>query len=496
MIWIGALLSGLLFCLTMPPMNWGILAFVAWIPLLFIWMRSSPLGIKKGLGVGVVFGLVPFLYTHQWMLVLTPWAPLGWLSLVWGLFSAYQALFPAVAIGLFEAIRHRWSSTNWSVWPVFICIWVIMEWVRSLGVVGSTSASVGMAMIHIPIVLQWASIGGIWLLSAMVLGVQLLAVLCLEKPRFWGVLLVLVLIIIGGGAYRLHTAGIPTLKNPALTMSVIQGNHPQMDKLSGNAFDDILLTYLTYTRIAASQGAQVVIWPETVTPYFNLEDRVWTSSLQRLSTDTRTTILYGTPVRELGRNYNAIAGVTPTGSFQKQYLKRHLMPFGEYWPMRHILAQLGLEKVIGTGEYSPGPQTTLLRLPHVAIGGAICLESLYPSQIRRSVNSGADVIVVVANNAWFFNSIAAELHFQHAIMRAVESQRYVVQCANTGISGIITPTGHVLKVSKLNERTALTGTVYTGYSQSVYDRVGDWVIWLSLFIVCMVLIWKIKKIFG
>lgn len=115
----------------------------------------------------------------------------------------------------------------------------------------------------------------------------------------------------------------------------------------------------------------------------------------------------------------------------------------------------------------------------VAYGGGLCLESVYPGYFRMSVLRGAQVLVVLLNNAWFFNSSAAQEHLQMSIFRAVENNRYLVQVANTGISAIVDPRGAVIQRSRLGEKRILTGRVDDSLKMSFYTRFGDWIVIVS-----------------
>ena len=162
------------------------------------------------------------------------------------------------------------------------------------------------------------------------------------------------------------------------------------------------------------------------------------------------------------------------------------MPFGEYWPFKSFLLWLGLQGVVGE-DYSEGNQLKPLQSPRFSAGVLICLESMYPCYYRELVKNGADMLVNIANNAWFHDSKAAELLFQMSRVRAVENNRYFVQCANTGISGMIHPLGHVIVKSHLNRREILSKQVVIGLPDSPFVKWGDWLVVASLAVVIGIL---------
>jgi len=202
-------------------------------------------------------------------------------------------------------------------------------------------------------------------------------------------------------------------------------------------------------------------------------------------------IIFGSPIKDNGRYYNAVLKMTESGLDSLLYQKEKLMPFGEYVPFRNTLKKIPTFKTILAAEdYSAGNNPKLMDVRGHHMGAAICLESIYPTMVRNRTKKGADFLFVAVNNAWFAKSSAAEKHLQMSIFRAVENNRFLIQAANTGISAIVDPHGKVLRQGNLGERKVLTGRLTTGHGPSPYFHIGNAIIGLSWILV----IWAFFKI--
>lgn len=469
LVLLGSLLSGLLYSLAFPRFSFGWVAFVAFIPVLWAVSRTK-LSLKAQFGVGLLTGVIPMLILHRWFFALLPWVPWYYLAVLWVAFSLYQACFWGATFWVYGVLGRRW-------W-VFPAAWVVFEWLRTLGPVGSTAGALGMSLVSSAPLLQMASLWGVFGLSFY--SALLNSLVLVPGWRYRTIAILSLVAILGWGYYRIASFQ-PT--NQYRSVVLVQGNHPQMDKLSAQSYWDLTDTYSKLSAYSFSTlHPDFVLWPETVTPYFNLTDTRWMSELMAISRAGNGSIVFGTPMVDGGKNYSSMSLITPSGISLVNYHKQQLMPFGEYWPFRSLLLKIGLEKVVGTGDYTPGSGAVVLPLPGLKLGCLICLESLYPSFTRDAVRSGAEVLSVVANNAWFFDSIAADIHFDMAKMRAVEANRFVLQAANTGISGVIDPLGRVVQKSKMDRRQLVFSRFSVGYPKSVYHVLGDWVVWGSFLV--------------
>ena len=171
------------------------------------------------------------------------------------------------------------------------------------------------------------------------------------------------------------------------------------------------------------------------------------------------------------RYYNAAFMVQPDGSTGGVYRKVHLVPFGEYVPLKGILFFLG-PLVEAVSDFSAGDAAVLLPARGHLLSTAICYEVVFPDLVRGTAR-GADLLTTITNDAWFGHTSAPYQHFAQASMRAVENGRYLVRAANTGITGIVDPYGRVRVATDLYTQAVVVGEARFLRGQTVYNRIGD-----------------------
>ena len=285
----------------------------------------------------------------------------------------------------------------------------------------------------------------------------------------------LVVIVAAWGSHRAATAEWTKTGDP-LRVGLIQGNVDQGAKWDTTRASSIFADYVRLTGQAIAQGADVVIWPESSTP-FRLEperqdDHSASGELRAIARQAHVSILVGSEQVEPGHYYNAAFLIEPDGSTGGVYRKMHLVPFGEYVPFKSVFFFAG-HLVQAVSDFSPGESIVLLPLAGHLVSTAICYEVVYPDFVRQFVKNGSELLTTITNDAWFGDSSAPYQHFEQASMRAIENGRYLVRSANTGISGIVDPYGHVLAQSALFQPAVIVGTARFLKTSTFYTRHGD-----------------------
>ena len=236
-----------------------------------------------------------------------------------------------------------------------------------------------------------------------------------------------------------------------------------------------------------------MIWPETATPFYfegvDVPYPALTDGLRRFVRSIGTPLLTGSPTYEKRDNRHLLKNsaflLDGDGMTKAVYHKVHLVPFGEYVPLKSSLLFF-MEKIVQpVGDFQPGSEYTVMkvRLPtgdDVAIGTVICYEIIFPDLVRRFVNGGATVITTITNDAWFGRTGAPYQHFSMAVLRAVENRVPVVRAANTGISGFIDKNGRILDSSDIFTEAVLSRSLAPGVSKTFYTRFGDVFSWLCI----------------
>ena len=238
--------------------------------------------------------------------------------------------------------------------------------------------------------------------------------------------------------------------------------------------------YLRLTTEVAKQQPDLVVWPETATPFYFLADLPNTRTLVNKVEKLKKPLLFGSPgFRRKGEQltlYNRAYLLDSKGTVTDYYDKIHLVPFGEYVPWKKLL--FFVDKLVqATGDFGAGKRAVVMALPPARIGVLICYEAIFPELSSNLANGGANLLVNITNDAWFGRSCAPHQHLSMAVLRTVENRIPMVRCANTGISGLIDAQGRILQASALFEDATMLGTLQLGNGNTIYSRHGDWFAW-------------------
>jgi apolipoprotein N-acyltransferase len=404
---------------------------------------------------------------------------------------AYLALFPAAfAVMLARMLRGASPRVVLMAAP----IWVTTELGRQYLWDGFPWALLGYSQVTTLPVAQLASLAGVYGLSAIVALVSAAAALIVIEGgrQRWVVaasVAVLVAGCVGWGVLRMKSSQLTSSGQP-VRVAVLQGNVEQQDKGDPNLRDVITVRYIGMTRQALSRGATFVIWPESSTPFLFEHDLVRGGAIRRLAREAGATLLVGSdqvePVKAVAQAkppeeiwYNAAFLVKSDGMTGAVYRKMHLVPFGEYVPLKRLLffVQPIVEAV---SDFAPGTVPVLLPVGAHKASTAICYEVIYGSLMRRFVLDGSELLTTITNDSWYGRSSAAYQHWEQASMRAIENGRYLARAANTGISGFVDPYGRVLAASGLFEEAVLVADLRFLTHRTLYSRIGDLIAWLSL----------------
>jgi apolipoprotein N-acyltransferase len=262
----------------------------------------------------------------------------------------------------------------------------------------------------------------------------------------------------------------------------------QGEKWDATRASAIFQDYLALTRQSLREGAQLVLWPESSTPFYFDEDRAAADQVRTLARQARVPILVGSDQidwrvdngrRVPDKFFNAAFLVRADGSTAAVYRKMHLVPFGEYVPLKRLLF-FAAPLVEAVSDFSAGETPELLPIDGHRISTAICYEIVYPGLVRQFVSGGSELLTTITNDAWFGKTSAPYQHFEQASMRAIEEGRYLVRSANTGISGIVDPYGRVLERTAIYQQAVLVGEARFLRTSTFYARHGDVLAYVSM----------------
>jgi predicted amidohydrolase len=269
---------------------------------------------------------------------------------------------------------------------------------------------------------------------------------------------------------------LPPSTELPLAVAIVQGNIDQGVKWDPAWQSKALQLYRYLTLEAARERPRLIVWPETAVPFFLREDPR-RAELETLARAAGAYLLVGAPDRLSEQSRNSAFLVGPDGRMLGQYDKRHLVPFGEYVPLRRLLFFVNVLAGGGIGEFAPGKEATVFSTPAGRFGVVICYEAIFPGEVREFFLGGADFLVNITNDAWFGRSAAPAQHLAMAAFRAVENRAYLVRAANTGISAIVAPDGRIVRSSGLFTPAVLSAPITPRAGVSFYTRYGDLFAW-------------------
>ncbi|WP_120099413.1 apolipoprotein N-acyltransferase [Salinisphaera sp. Q1T1-3] len=428
--------------------------------------------------VGFGFGLGQFGAGSHWILIALSGvggAPLPLaVALLVGL-VVLLALFIGLSTTLAARLAPAGSGLRLLLWLPLV--WTAIEWLRSWIFSGFPWFSIGYSQIDSPLV-GYAPIAGVFGVSwATALTAGLLAWIII-RPRRTGYALAGVAAIWACG-YGARHIGWTAPSGPAIRVALVQGDVAQQAKWSAAAVDDAISRYSRLSR--GHWQADLVIWPETAIPAYYRDVASSLTALGHRLAAHDSTLITGLLRADTtnGAIYNSVVAVGAGHGF---YAKRHLVPFGEYFPVpavvRRWMAASGMPYADFTAGASEQPPITAAGIP-LAI--SICYEDIFGALLARDVPPAA-ILVNVSDDAWFGRSIGPDQHFEIARMRAVEVGRYLLRADNSAVTGIVAPDGTVDKRAPDFEQAVVSGQARPYSGLTPYARWGNTVVLLGLLI--------------
>ncbi|HEY6009994.1 MAG TPA: apolipoprotein N-acyltransferase [Nitrospirota bacterium] len=495
-----AALSGILLALSFPSFNFSLLAWIALIPLLLA-LKEQP--VRTGFLLGGITGLVYFAGTVHWVTNSVHFyggVPLVPASLITLLLCAYLALYPAAFGAAAVHLRQSHPKLFWIGAPA---LWTALELARTYVFSGFPWSLLGYSQYHALPVIQIADVTGVYGVSFLIVLVNAAVTeFIIDRKKYIGVIIVLIMMamVLGYGFIRLRTPE----GGGRITISVVQGNIEQDKKWDPAYQAQTREVYQRLTREALKEHPDVVIWPETATPfYFGATkglDVPLTADLRNFVRSVNTPLLTGSPSYEQKPDHsyvlrNSAYLLDRMGETAATYHKIHLVPFGEYVPLKSVL--FFVDKMVqAIGDFQGGDTLTVMTVPglhgETTLSTVICYEIIFPDLVRRFVDHGASVMTTVTNDAWFGRTAAPYQHFSMAVFRAVENRVPVARAANTGISGFIDAKGHILAASDIFQEAQLTRTLVPGTKKTFYTKYGDFFSYLCVIVSLILLAWQRK----
>ncbi|MBF0466497.1 MAG: apolipoprotein N-acyltransferase [Nitrospirae bacterium] len=483
-------LSGVLLFLAFPKPELFSLAWAALLPLFY--SVTAAKNKLQAIFSGLIAGLFFFFGTQYW--IYHSLNHFGGIPFILSLFIVfllclYQSLYIAVFALMLWLMAKKWSLRRACYGAPFI--WVCLEYLKGIIITGFPWSLLGYSQYKFINLIQISDITSVYGISFLIVFFNSALFLAFfekditlkENPvkKLKPVLIASLLITftVFYGIKRL-----PSLNyTEKVTVTLVQGNIPQEMKMDRDNREKITGIYETLTLEKTPKNADLVVWPESSLTFYFMSEEKYTKDFIDFQKRLGKNLLFGTDlIRGRAGNYliltNSAVLLGKDGKIDYVYDKIHMVPFGEYVPLRKLL--FFVDKLVGSmGEFSPGSDYVLARARFkdggtASFGTHICYEIIFPDLVRKFYRNGGDFIVTISNDAWFGDTSGPYQHLAMAVFRAVENGKYIIRATNTGVSAIVGPEGLILQKTPLFERTTLTGDIYKSDGNiTFYTVFGD-----------------------
>ena len=455
--------SGILLGFTVIFAKLGIFAYLVLVPLgvaLFKKFNSEKYSSKKAYIDGFIFYMSYDLVCFHWFIYFYPLEFAGFndfesiaiIFIAWVGLSFLQSVFSAlVFVLLFKVSKSTFCKQNKVAMPFFAAaLWSVNEWTQTFTWAGVPWSRIAISQTEMPIMMQPASLFGSYFLTFIIVLFNFLIAYAIAYPErrktvFHGAVCMLaVYMSIGSALYFIPTKD----EDRYISFASVQANLEAQTSYH-MSISEMYEIHERQTRLAAEEGAEVVLWSEGAFAVDIDYKFIYGSKLEslnkrvaELSEELGITIIIGTYVEIDKKNYNSMSVFYPNGeSIVNAQAKMKPVPFGEYLPMRDfikavvpILAEINF---FGSDVF-PGEKHTPFDSSKdensLKIGALICFDSIYEGTAMGSAKAGAEVFIIPSNDSWFYDSRALNIHHSQNALRAVEQGKYTVNCGSTGIT--------------------------------------------------------------
>lgn len=482
-----AIISGIFVGCSYPPIP-GVTAWIAFVPLIHIWLTQSP---KESARWTFFAGVISHMIAFYWI-GLNSGASLmaAFLSMVASILYL-SAIWAAFGWGM--ATMEKRFGNSMAIMPF---AWATMEWLRSFGPLGFPWANLAITQTKFLPLVQIADTTGLegvafWLILLNLLVYITIRSVGESKTQKKVLALVFILPWIFGSLriYQLDTADEKEIR----TVAAIQPNVNPNQKWEASFRDRLFTIMDSLNAEAYAMEPNLVLWPEAALPAYM---RVSSSRLKYewLVNDTEIPLMMGTVDYDQDsterRVYNSTIFFGINGN--KMYHKIFLVPFAEYIPLSPRFPSL--KKLnFGQANFTHGKTFTTFPLDSIYFSNMICYESTHPAVARGFVNNGARFLTIEANDAWLRNSSGVRQHFELARLRAIEHRLGIIRSANTGISGLIQPSGRVDQKIKFGDQAVFKGDVILSQGLTFYGRYGSVFAQMCFILTLIQIVWLIKR---
>lgn len=474
--WIGiaALIAGGLLTFAFAPFQIIFFSFISPAILLGLWQRQNA---KHAFFSGWLFGVGFFAGSSSWVFISIYHfgnASVELAGLITTLFIIALGLYFAIMGFLFRYFFSEISDTKQCLLG-FPMMWVAIEFLRSTLFTGFPWVLLGNAQTATPLS-GFAPVFGVYGLS-LITAIMSGALLLIFKRANAKIIIICLLIIFGfpSVGYALKKIAWTKPFSQPIKISLIQGNIPQATKWAAELLIRNINIYKTLT--AQHWDSELIVWPEGAFPVFAQDAPKIISDLSAQAAAHNSNVLFGVPISMNDHYFN---GVLLIGKNQGEYLKRHLVPFGEYTPLPTIFGKVMQHFNIPMSDFARGPRDQAsLTLGDVRIAPFLCYEIAFPFQVLRHARH-SELLVTLSDDSWFGRSIALAQHLQIAVLRSMETGRPQLLDTNTGITAFISEKGDVIAQAPRDQRGVITKIIQPMTGETPLMRWNNYPVFIIL----------------
>lgn len=483
---------------SVPQYGIGLVAWVFLIPLLFA-LRDC--NVSGGALLGFVTGLAGYAGVFYWITYVV--VKYGQLPLVVGLIVMLLLVaYLSIYLSLFAAgIVHCRTNGIPEVISAPL-LWVCLEYGKSHLLTGFPWENIAYTQYLNTILIQSADIAGIYGLAFIIVMFNVVIYDVITKGAKGAqveasIMCMILIFLYGYGVLRVNQIRDVLKDSSWLKVTIVQGNIDQAIKWNPQYQRETIQTYKTLSLNKANAGFGLIVWPETAVPFFFQEQNELRREIENVAVISGKWLLLGSPSYKVTQGelslLNSAFLLSPDGKTQAQYDKVHLVPYGEYVPLKKFFPFIK-KMVVGVGDFIPGKDYYPLSMNDVyTIGVLICYEGIFPEASRVYKTRGADVLINITNDAWFGKTSAPYQHLSMTVFRAVENRVYLVRAANSGISALINPVGEIISQTELFTKAVLYGEVKKIKCKTFYAHCGDVFVYGCMVVLILYYIYSMRR---
>ena len=503
-----ALTTGVLFGCSFPPFPLGVLACVSLVPLLLLIERLGSL--RKIILYAYFSFFIASCIALYWIGGYTH-AKDPYLMLGGGLALVWEPFFFSLIVLTYVAIRRNCGLIAGLFALPFV--WVTFEWLHAFGEFSFPWLTLGNSQTYQLGKIQFAEYSGVYGISFWILVINvlffflLIGVLrddekrSLKRSLYIGAAIVIIYLLPDLYSSTIDENRFTNPQSARVNVAVVQPNLDPWEKWGGSRSAKerwgVLDKMLSMTRPLAKKGVDMAIWPETAIlfdlPMYGEEYSRFKAEIDSLKISvvsgyasfhfygeneapTSSSVIRGTTIHY--DSYNSIFLIQPGDQRFQRYAKMRLVPFAERIPYADAVPMLiePLRWSVGISNWGIGKDSTVFNdaIGHSQFLAMVCYESIFPEFVASFVKRGAQYLIFVTNDSWWGNTSGARQHNRFAILRAIENRRWVVRCANGGISSFIDPMGRMYDATQMYTETVINRAIEPRSEETFYTRHGDW----------------------